>query len=154
MLGAGGPADGLVGQRITAGPDNITVLIIAAPDANIQEITSRAETVADHLNRLKAADPVMVLDQPGFPRTFIPPDYQLGVVQAVTDLMGGGLSTIRKGTAPLGTKASSTVGYVSHLSTPSENSPQRNKINFSPFWALNGQIAQIAENVFRTFLVP
>ena len=31
-----GSGDGLVGQRITAGPDNITVLIIAAPDANIQ----------------------------------------------------------------------------------------------------------------------
>ena len=97
-------SDGLVGQRITAGPDNITVLIIASPDANIQEITAHAERAADHLTRLKAGDTLMVMDQVGYPQTFIPPEYHIGVVQAVIQRMGGVLSTVKKASAPVASR--------------------------------------------------
>ena len=40
--GEGLVANGL-GQRVCAGPDNVPVLVIAAPDATIQEITAVAE---------------------------------------------------------------------------------------------------------------
>lgn len=100
-----GSGDGLVGQRISAGPENITVLIIASPDANILEITAHAERAADHLTRLKPGDTVMVMDQEGYPQTFIPPEYHIGVVQAVNQRMGGVLSTIKKGSAPIALKA-------------------------------------------------
>ena len=105
-----GSGDGLVGQRITAGPDNITVLIIAAPDANIQEITAHAEHAADHLARLKGGDTLMVMDQEGYPQTFIPPEYHIGVVQAVIQRMGGVLSTTKKGSSPVPSRAGGERG--------------------------------------------
>lgn len=100
-----GGGDGLVGQRISAGPDNISVLIIASPDANMHEISAHADRAADHLMRLQPGDTVMVLDQEGYPQTFIPPEYHIGVVQAVNQRMGGVLSTIKKEAAPITSKA-------------------------------------------------
>ena len=96
----GNAVDALVGQRITTGADNVTVLVIAQPSAAIEEITSLAERATDHLTRLKPDDAVMVLEQHGMPPTFVPPEYPLSWVTSVSHRAGGTLSTLTKAKAP------------------------------------------------------
>jgi hypothetical protein len=110
--------DALVGQRITTGAENVTVLVIAQPTAAIEEITSLAERAADHLTRLKPDDSVMVLEQHGMPPTFVPPEYPLSWVTSVSHRAGGTLSTLTKAKAPFnltGGRAVGTSGYVACL---------------------------------------
>ena len=118
----GNAVDALVGQRITTGADNVTVLVIAQPSAAIEEITSLAERATDHLTRLKPDDAVMVLEQHGMPPTFVPPEYPLSWVTSVSHRAGGTLSTLTKAKAPFnlsGGRAVGTSGYA-----PSDPSPQ------------------------------
>ena len=90
------PVDALVGQRITAGAENITVLVIAQPAANVQEITAMAERAVEHLMRLKQDDRVMLLEHPQYPATFVPPEYPLNWVTNVAGRSGGTLTTVAK----------------------------------------------------------
>jgi hypothetical protein len=46
----------------------------------------------------------MVLEQEGHPQTFVSSEYTLGLVQAVNERMGGVLSSINKGAAPVAAK--------------------------------------------------
>lgn len=119
----GNAVDALVGQRITTGADNVTVLVIAQPSAAIEEITSLAERATDHLTRLKPDDAVMVLEQHGMPPTFVPPEYPLSWVTSVSHRAGGTLSTLTKAKAPFnlsGGRAVGTSGYAPY--DPSPNS--------------------------------
>ena len=119
----GNAVDALVGQRITTGADNVTVLVIAQPSAAIEEITSLAERATDHLTRLKPDDAVKVLEQHGMPPTFVPPEYPLSWVTSVSHRAGGTLSTLTKAKAPFnlsGGRAVGTSGYAPY--DPSPNS--------------------------------
>lgn len=106
----GNAVDALVGQRITTGADNVTVLVIAQPSAAIEEITSLAERATDHLTRLKPDDAVMVLEQHGMPPTFVPPEYPLSWVTSVSHRAGGTLSTLTKAKAPFNLSGGRAVG--------------------------------------------
>ena len=112
---SGAGVEALVGQRITVGNDNITVLVIAQPAAPVQEITGMAERAVEHLARLKPEDSVMLLTQHGYPPTLVPPEYPLNWVTSVSARSGGQLTTVSKANAPVGMgggRSSGGSGYV------------------------------------------
>ena len=71
--------DGLVGVRVNTS-SNITLLIISTSAQSISDVNASAERALQTLLKLKVTDPVMVVDQQGFPQTFVPQEYPLGVV--------------------------------------------------------------------------
>ena len=85
----GNAVDALVGQRITTGADNVTVLVIAQPSAAIEEITSLAERATDHLTRLKPDDAVMVLEQHEILPRLCPPSTRCRGSPACPTARGG-----------------------------------------------------------------
>ena len=128
----GNAVDALVGQRITTGADNVTVLVIAQPSAAIEEITSLAERATDHLTRLKPDDAVMVLEQHGMPPTFVPPEYPLSWVTSVSHRAGGTLSTLTKAKAPFnlsGGRAVGTSGYAPYDPSPQFRDPDQARLS-------------------------
>lgn len=128
----GNAVDALVGQRITTGAENVTVLVIAQPTAAIEEITSLAERATDHLTRLKPDDAVMVLEQHGMPPTFVPPEYPLSWVTSVSHRAGGTLSTLTKAKAPFnlsGGRAVGTSGYAPYDPSPQFRDPDQARLS-------------------------
>ena len=133
---SGAGVEALVGQRITVGNDNITVLVIAQPAAPVQEITGMAERAVEHLARLKPEDSVMLLTQHGYPPTLVPPEYPLNWVTSVSARSGGQLTTVAKANAPVGmgggrsTGGSGCVRTRENLPPSPPSSPDRPSLRF------------------------
>ena len=94
--------DGLVGVRVNTS-SNITLLIISTSAQSISDVNASAERALQTLLKLKVTDPVMVVDQQGFPQTFVPQEYPLGVVTNIVRDLGGILTTKQKGDSVLAT---------------------------------------------------
>ena len=109
--------DGLVGVRVNTS-SNITLLIITTSAQSISDVNASAERALQNLLKLKVTDPVMVVDQQGFPQTFVPQEYPLGVVTNIVRDLGGILTTKQKGDSVLATIPARTngAGCVQHPS--------------------------------------
>ena len=107
--------DGLVGVRVNTS-SNITLLIISTSAQSISDVNASAERALQTLLKLKVTDPVMVVDQQGFPQTFVPQEYPLGVVTNIVRDLGGILTTKQKGDSVLATMPARTngAGCVQH----------------------------------------
>ena len=120
--------DGLVGVRVNTS-SNITLLIISTSAQSISDVNASAERALQNLLKLKVTDPVMVVDQQGFPQTFVPQEYPLGVVTNIVRDLGGMLMTKQKGDSVLGAVSAARttgVGCVQHpelLSPPVVGQP-------------------------------
>ena len=116
-------SDSLVGVRVNSS-SNVMLLIISTSAQSIADVNASAERALQHLVKLKPTDPVMVVEQHGFPQTFVPQEYPLGVVTNIVRDLGGMLMTKQKGDSVLGAVSAARttgVGCVQHpelLSTP------------------------------------
>ena len=116
-------SDSLVGVRVNSS-SNVMLLIISNSAQSIADVNASAERALQHLVKLKPTDPVMVVEQHGFPQTFVPQEYPLGVVTNIVRDLGGMLMTKQKGDSVLGAVSAARttgVGCVQHpelLSTP------------------------------------
>ena len=94
-------SDSLVGVRVNSS-SNVMLLIISNSAQSIADVNASAERALQHLVKLKPTDPVMVVEQHGFPQTFVPQEYPLGVVTNIVRDLGGMLMTKQKGDSVLG----------------------------------------------------
>ena len=121
-------SDSLVGVRVNSS-SNVMLLIISTSAQSIADVNASAERALQHLVKLKPTDPVMVVEQHGFPQTFVPQEYPLGVVTNIVRDLGGMLMTKQKGDSVLGAVSAARttgVGCVQHpelLSTPVVGQP-------------------------------
>ena len=108
-------SDSLVGVRVNSS-SNVMLLIISNSAQSIADVNASAERALQHLVKLKPTDPVMVVEQHGFPQTFVPQEYPLGVVTNIVRDLGGMLMTKQKGDSVLGSvsAARTKVGCVLH----------------------------------------
>mmetsp|Transcript_865 Transcript_865/g.2377 ORF Transcript_865/g.2377 Transcript_865/m.2377 type:complete len:249 (+) Transcript_865:199-945(+) len=114
--------DGLVGVRVNTSA-NITLLIISTSAQSISDVNASAERALQNLLKLKVTDPVMVVDQQGFPQTFVPQEYPLGVVTNIVRDLGGILTTKQKGDSVLATIPARTNGAGRGRSLKNDNVP-------------------------------
>jgi len=129
-------SDSLVGVRVNSS-SNVMLLIISNSAQSIADVNASAERALQHLVKLKPTDPVMVVEQHGFPQTFVPQEYPLGVVTNIVRDLGGMLMTKQKGDSVLGAVSAARttgVGCVQHpelLSTPSrpKRTPRRSLVS-------------------------
>ena len=109
-------SDSLVGVRVNSS-SNVMLLIISTSAQSIADVNASAERALQHLVKLKPTDPVMVVEQHGFPQTFVPQEYPLGVVTNIVRDLGGMLMTKQKGDSVLGAVSAARttgVGCVQH----------------------------------------
>jgi len=119
-------SDSLVGVRVNSS-SNVMLLIISNSAQSIADVNASAERALQHLVKLKPTDPVMVVEQHGFPQTFVPQEYPLGVVTNIVRDLGGMLMTKQKGDSVLGAvSAARTTGVGRGRSLKNDNVPLSN----------------------------
>ena len=115
-------SDSLVGVRVNSS-SNVMLLIISNSAQSIADVNASAERALQHLVKLKPTDPVMVVEQHGFPQTFVPQEYPLGVVTNIVRDLGGMLMTKQKGDSVLGAVSAARTTGVGRVQHPELLSP-------------------------------